>query len=79
MSATILTFRRPRPELEDGWRAFAQWCCLHPEFLRTEREADFVAAMTTWPCDPSERQLQWLAAISRRCERAATERDPRCP
>lgn len=74
MTATILTFRLPRPEPEDDWRAFAQWCRLHPERLRTEREADFIAAMAAWPCEPTDRQLDWLAAISRRYHKAALAR-----
>lgn len=59
----VLPFRMPMPDPFDHWRAFAKWCCINHEVLRTEREHNFAATMCSWPRQPSERQMAWLYAI----------------
>ena len=50
----------------EDWRAFALWLCDNPEHLHVN-EFEFVQSMAVWPRTASQRQLDWLDAISRRC------------
>ena len=53
------------------WTAMAKACREHAHLL-TEREAEFVAAMSRWRRMPSDKQLAWLCTIYERLSEEAS-------
>jgi hypothetical protein len=51
-----------RNAVTDNWRHIVQECRKHPNDL-TDKERAFLAAMSRWRGEPSEKQLHWLADI----------------
>jgi hypothetical protein len=58
------------PANDADWRVDLTYCVQHIDLI-DERERDFVRTLARWRRKPTEKQLDWLAAIADRLRGAA--------